>query len=356
MMAKKKILLLASRPLANDGLTKIEMDVIKSNQQYFDFEVGCCFGYDNKYGDDLKTMGIPCHVLPNKKNPFAYMVAIRTLVRNEKYNIVYIHGNSAMMFLEAIPSKMAGVQVITHCHNTKSDYPLVHYIMKPVFNMFIDRKIGCSSLASKWAYMGRRVITIPNGIETNKFVFNDVVRERVRKELQWDDKRIVGHIGRFNKQKNHVKLLGIFDEMHKMDEEMRLLLVGDGELCAEIRNEISQRHLTGCVKILPFSDKPQDYMQAMDIMVMPSLFEGLCLVAVEAQANGLPVMIDRFFPPETSATTQATILDLSCSDTNWASMGVGLIKRGRKDVVDQIREKKMDRQDMMRSIREVLQS
>lgn len=353
-MGLRKILLIASRPLANDGLTKIEMDVLRTNKDWYEFEVACCFGFDNIYGDELKKRSISCHTLPNKKSPISYMKAIYKLVRNKKYDAVYIHGNSAMMFLEAIPSKVAGTKVITHCHNTKSNYPLIHYIMKPIFNLFVDKKIGCSSLASKWAYCGKNIITIPNGIETKKFEFDETVRKEIRNELEWNDKKIIGHIGRFNRQKNHSKLIGIFSEMNKMDKNTRLLLIGDGELRSKIEKEISIKGLDKSVKILGFTDRPQDYMQAMDIMIMPSLFEGLCLVAVEAQANGLPVLIDCFFSPETSVTEQAEAIDLSLPNVDWARKGIELIDKGRIDVSDQVREKKMDQKDMMESIREVL--
>ena len=353
-MKKKRILLIASRPLANDGLTKIETDVIFACASSIDFEVGCCFGFENEVGKKLISNNIPCHNFPNKKKPFSYMYAIGKLVKKEKYDAVYIHGNSAMMFLEAMPAKLSGSKVITHCHNTKSNYPFIHYVMKPIFNIFVDKKIGCSILASKWAYCGRNIITIPNGIEIDKFSFDEKNRKKVREALGWEDKKIVGHIGRFNKQKNHSKLIGIFDEMHKLDEDMRLLLIGDGELYSDIKAEIDARKLDDCTKIIGFADRPQDYMQAMDVMIVPSLFEGLCLVAVEAQANGLPVLIDSFFSLETSVTEQAVRIDLSLSDQEWARYGIQLIERGRKNVKDQIRNKKMDQSDMLDAIEKVL--
>lgn len=353
-MEKKRILLISSRPLANDGLTKIEMDVIFAFANSIDFEVGCCFGFENDIGERLISNNIPCHKFPNKEKPFAYMSAIRKLVKKERYDAVYIHGNSAMMFLEAIPAKNAGTKVITHCHNTKSNYPFLHYMIKPVFNMFVDKKIGCSVLASKWAYCGKNIITIPNGIEIDKFAFNGEKRKKVKEALGWEDKKIVGHIGRFNKQKNHFKLVGIFDEMHKLDEDMRLLLVGDGELRDDIKAEIEARGLEKYTRIISFTNRPQDYMQAMDVMILPSLFEGLCLVAVEAQANGLPVLIDSFFSPETSVTEQATEINLFLSDLEWARYGIQLMEKGRKNVTDQIRNKKMDQRDMLEAIRKVL--
>ena len=350
----KRILLIASRPLAHDGLTKIEMDVIRAFRNLILFEVACGWGFENTYGEELKSYNVSCHKLPDKKRTFSYMLAINKLVKKKKYDAVYIHGNSAMMFLEAIPSKIAGTEVITHCHNTGSEYPLVHYLMKPVFNIFVDKKIGCSSLASRWAYCGRGIITIPNGIDIEKFKYDETIRESIRTDLGWSDKKIVGHIGRFSRQKNHSKLIGIFDEMHKMDDAVRLLLIGDGELNDIIKREISDRKLDDFVFILKYTDVTQNYMQAMDLMIVPSLFEGLCLVAVEAQANGIPVLIDTFFSPETSVTEQAKSIDLALSDAEWAKEGLDMMKKGRQNVTQQLRNKRMDQSNMMESILRVL--
>jgi len=298
-MAGKRILLIASSPLANDGITKVVMAVIKAYCGSINFEVACCLGFNNRYGAELAAKKITCHTLPQKKKPLKYMSAIRKLVKQEKYDSVYIHGNSAMMFLESIPSKIAGAQVITHCHNTRSAYPVVHYLLKPFFNLSVDKKIGCSSLASRWAYCGKNVITIPNGVELDRFTFNAGVREKTKEGLEWTDQKIVGHIGRLDKQKNHARLINIFDKMRKMDDHVRLLLVGDGVLYDEIVNAIAIRHLTDYVKIIRNSSRLQDYMQAMDVMILPSLYEGLCLVALEAQANGLPVLVNCSLSPET---------------------------------------------------------
>lgn len=350
----KRILLIASRPLANDGLTKIEMDVIKYNKGTIEFEVACGFGFDNFYGKQLHEQQIKCHSLPLKKKVFAYMRAIYKLVKAEKYDGVYIHGNSAMMFMEAIPSKIAGERVITHCHNTKSDYPLVHYIAKPFFNMAVDIKIGCSSLASKWAYSGKNIITIINGVDINRFRYDEKKRIEVRKSLGWTENKIVGHIGRFSKQKNHKKLVEIFAEMYKKDQSMRLLLIGNGDLQHEIENYIQKLGVADEVCIINYTENPQDYMSAMDIMIIPSLFEGLCLVAIEAQANGLPVLIDQFFTVETSASDLVNGLELKDDNAVWAETAIDIMKNGRHDVSKQLIKEQMDKENMLKNIQDIL--
>lgn len=351
---RKRILLIASRPLDNDGLTKIEMEIMQYNVGIIEFEVACGFGFDNSVGNTLKTNGIVCYELPNKKKVFLYMAAIQKLVKHGMFDAVYIHGNSAMMFFEALPCKMGGAKVITHCHSTRSDFPIIHHLVKPLFNMIVDEKIGCSLLASKWAYSGRNITTIVNGVDINQFRYDGKKRKEIRASLGWNMNKIVGHIGRFSKEKNHKKLLKIFSEMYKRDDKMRLLLIGDGELKEDINQQISDLGLEGVVSIICYTDCPQDYMQAMDVMVLPSLHEGLCLVAIEAQANGLPVLISSCFPNETQATNIVTRMDLSLPESLWAEKAAELMNQGRHDVVSQLYDKQMDKNDMMSKIQKIL--
>ena len=354
MEEKKHILLLASTPLANDGLTKIEMDIINYNKDTIDFDVACSFGFNNIYGEKIKRAGINCFMLSPKKNTISYINSIRNLVITQRYDTVYIHGNSAMMFFEAFPAKLGRAQVVTHCHNTKSDYPIVHYLLKPFFNLLVDKKIGCSLFASKWAYCGKNIITIANGVDIERFRFDEGVRKDIKRQLGWCNNKIVGHIGRFNYQKNHEKLINVFNKMYEQDNSCRLLLIGSGELQNQIVEQIEALHLENMVKIINYTDVPQNYMQAMDIMIMPSRYEGLCLVAIEAQENGLPVLIDSNFTPETLVTEQAEAIELDDSDNDWAIKALALINNGRKDVANQIRDRKMSYTEMMDSIQNIL--
>jgi len=142
--------------------------------------------------------------------------------------------------------------------------------------------------------------------------------------------------------------------MYKKDHSMRLLLIGDGDLKNEIENQIRNMKLENVVCIINQTEKPQDYMAAMDIMIIPSLFEGLCLVALEAQANGLPVLIDNFFTPETKASNLVKQMDLRDENTVWAETAISLLEKGRHDVSKQLIEEKMDKEDMMKSIQDIL--
>lgn len=353
-MSMKKILVIASTPFLNDGLTKIEMDVIEYIKNCIEVEVASGFGFDNVFGRKLRQLGVPCYKISDKRHFLCYMFDIFRIVKSNKYDKVYIHGNSAMMFFEALPAKAAGAVIVTHCHNTKTNYPIIHYTIKPFFNLIVDEKIGCSSAASKWAYSGNGIKTINNGIDIVKFQFDMQDRLKIRKDLEWENKKIIGHVGRFNRQKNHLKLLNVFGEMYKKDQSCRLLLIGDGELKNRINSVIRSNNMENLVKIIPFTEFPQKFMSAMDIMIIPSIYEGLCLVALEAQANGLPVLISDTQTPETVATDIAYKNKLDENDMVWASEAFRIIKQGRKNVTQQLIHKKFNYDDMLEEIKKIL--
>lgn len=356
MENKKKILMVATTPLNNDGITKIELDIIDYCHECITFELACGYDLSDKYIQKLRKLNVIFHRLSNKKKTLSYIWSLYRLVKHGKYNVVYIHGNSALMFLEAISSKFGGAKIVTHCHNTKTNYPIVHHIIKPFFNALVNLKIGCSVYAAKWAYMGKKIRVIPNGVDLMRFRYKEEKRNEIRKTLGWQDKKIVGHIGRMNKQKNHKKLLSIFNKMYNLDDSVRLLIIGDGELREDIIEQINARGLSEFIKIINSTDRPQDYMQAMDIMVLPSLFEGFCLVAVEAQANSLPVLIDNFFPPEASVSDLAFRIDLTESDDVWAKKAIEIMKLGRHDATAQVINNKAEYHVMLDKIMEALLS
>lgn len=349
-----KILILASRPLEHSGITKIEMDVIDYIDESADIIIACPFGFENEYGKILMEKNIRCIDLPSKRKVLKYMKEVYRLIRREGINKVYIHGNSAMMIFEAFPSSIAGASVVTHCHNTKTDYPIINYLAKPLFNIVVDEKIGVSKMASKWAYSGKKIITIPNGVDLKRFCVDMNVRDRIRRELKCEYNHIYGHIGAFNKQKNHVRLISIFREILEIDKDAVLLLIGDGDLKLSIQDFAKKLSIEDKVIFLEFTHNPEDYYQAMDVMIMPSLHEGLCLAALEAQACSVPVLVSDVFAEETFVTDKCQSLSLNEGDVVWANKAISMIDTERIDTSDQFLEKGMDYETMMRKIANIL--
>ena len=351
----KKILLLATTPFLNDGITKIEMDIIRYNKRKIDFTVASAFSFDNIYGKELSKNKINCYRLTSKNKVIQYMVDIYRLIKKEDYNAVYIHGNSAMMFIEALPVWLARKsRIITHCHNTSSNYPLMHKVFKPFFNQIISKKLACSKSAANWAYYGENIKVIVNGIDIEKFAYDAVKREIIRKELSWDDAFIIGHVGRFERQKNHSFLIDIFFEVQRQIPETRLLLIGSGELENKIKKQVADYELMDKVAFLGNVDCVSDYLQAMDILVLPSFFEGLCLVALEAQANGMPVLISDKMSKEIFATSCIAPLSLNAPIIEWVKHITDCKNKNRIYSQGILREKGYDLKRMMSEIQTIL--
>lgn len=329
---KKKILILATCPFNNDGLTKVMLDIYMHFKEDIHFDFATSFGYENKIGDFLMNQNVAMYNLSEKKRIIKYMCSIRRLVKSNDYDAVYIHGNSAMMFFEVFPCIFCNTEIITHCHNTSSNYKLFHYILKPFFNLFVDKKIACSSLAADWAYTGKNIFIIPNGINSGKMKFSQINREEIRKKLNLTNEVVVGHIGRFNKQKNHKKIVNIFAEFKKMNKNSKLLLIGKGELLPETNSLIEEKRIEQDTIIVEQTDCIEKYLSCMDVMIFPSIFEGLPLVALEAQANGLPTIISDKFPKEAKNLSLSKTLALDEEDKVWAKKVADLSEQGHKSM------------------------
>ena len=350
---KKKILILATCPFNNDGLTKVMLDIYMHFKEDIQFDFATSFSYENKIGDFLTKQNVAMYNLSEKKRIIKYMCSIRRLIKSNDYDAVYIHGNSAMMFFETISCVFRHTEIITHCHNTSSDYKLFHHILKPFFNLFVDKKIACSSLAADWAYTGKNIFIIPNGINSSKMKFSQTYREEIRKKLNLTNEVIVGHIGRFNKQKNHKKLVDIFAEFNKINKNSKLLLIGKGELLPEINNVIEEKNLKNDTIIIEETDCVEKYLSCMDVMVLPSLFEGLGIVALEAQANGLPLIISDRFPDEAKKLPFVTTISLDENSKLWARMINNLWHRKHINVSDD-ELYTMDLKKMMTEIEKII--
>lgn len=347
------ILLIATTPLTKDGLTKIEMDVIRYNKD-FQWTVACSDGFDNEFGRYFKSQDVRCINLPSKRKVVRYVKSIRNLIKTGNYDCVYIHGNSAMMLLQVLPSKLGGAKrIITHCHNTKSDFPLMQYLAKPMFNSLVDVKLACSDSAAKWAYFGKNIKVVVNGIEPDKFNFNSNVREDVRESLKWKENYVIGHVGRFNKQKNHKRLIDIFAKCYQRDRTCRLLLIGEGELKDDIEKYVKLKDLSKIVFFAGTTNHIERYYNAMDAFLMPSIFEGFCIVAVEAQANGLHVVMSDCVPPEAYLAKKTISLSLNQTDDVWAE-AVLEGKNKDRNVCNYVKGTELDKDVMMEDIRRIL--
>ena len=280
------------------------------------------------YDEEIRAMGGRVFVSPGlspAKYP-AYMRYVGGLLReNPDIRVLHAH-NEAMGFYALRAAQRAGLPVrIAHAHNTRiiRDYkwPL-KMVCKALLPLSATQLCACGTDSGvyffgreRWAKRGR---IIHNAIDVARFCYQEDVRARLRREYGLGDAPVIGHVGRMNVQKNHRRLLAIFAACVQRMPDARLALIGVGELEKEIRALAQRLGVAQRVLFLGLRGDVNDWMQAMDVFLMPSLFEGLPVVGVEAQAAGLPCVFSDAVTQEIVLLPESCRVPLSAPDSQWA--------------------------------------
>lgn len=266
--------------------------------------------------------------------------------QHPEYRIVHGHlPNAGAFYLSA--AKSAGVPFrILHSHNSAG----ADSALKQARNSLLNHRavkcaniyFACSQKAADYLYgvnPDREVVLVRNAIHTQKYAYRKAARTQMRRQLGVEDRFVVGHVGRFCRQKNHLFLLEVFQQVAKQVENATLLLVGDGELREETERRARELGVESQVIFAGVQDKVQYFLQAMDIFALPSFFEGLPLVGLEAQASGLPCIFSDEITREAQVTGHVAFLPLASGAEAW-SEEICLFKNGyqRVDCTPQLRE------------------
>lgn len=253
-----------------------------------------------------------------RKNQIAYYKELKAIIKSHQFDIIHAHGNSATLAVEMSAAKKCGVKVrIAHSHNTTCVHKVFDRLLRHRFYKTYTHGIGCGEEAGKWLFGKHPHVVIKNGIDLNRFAFDKEKGAAVRKQLDIDDKKVIGHIGRFTDQKNHSYVLDVFKLYHEKDPDSVLLLVGDGPLEESIKNRAEEMGIADHVIFYGTTTDTPAFYSAMDYFIFPSKFEGVPLTLIEAQANGLPCLISNRISKEVIQTELITVLELN--DVNeWA--------------------------------------
>ena len=277
------------------------------------------------FEDEIHQMGGKIYQCPRYtgKNHFSYCKWWNNFFEEHpEYHVIHGHVRStAAIYLKI--AKNHGLVTIAHSHSTSNGSGIAA-IVKDVMQLPIryqaDYLFACSDKAGKWLF-GEKALTrsnyrmIPNGIDLKRFAFCEEKRQQMRQELGIaEDTFVLGHIGRITIPKNHQFLVELFAEYHKESPNSKLLLVGDGELFETVQRQCTQRGISDAVIMVGSKTNTEDYYQAMDVFVFPSLWEGLGIVAIEAQANGLTCLVSENVPKEAILTENTKALSLQSKD------------------------------------------
>lgn len=296
---------------------------IDRNKIQFDFIV--CEGSKLPYKDEIEKLGGKIYIVPHYKHIIKYIKSVREILKKNNYKIVHAEMNSMSVFPLYCAYKENVKVRIAHSHSTANKKEWKRDILKNILKLFskiyATEYFACSEHAGKWLF-GKKVVQdnelfiMNNAIENERFNYDEQVRNRIRKELNIESKYVIGHIGRFVTQKNHEFLIEIFEQIHKRNHNTILILMGDGKLEEIIKEKVKQKRLEKVVLFLGIKSNVQDYMQAMDILVFPSLYEGLGMVTIEAQINELFVVCSTNVPIEAEISNKIRFLSLK-KDEEW---------------------------------------
>ncbi|MGL5260450.1 MAG: glycosyltransferase family 1 protein [Lachnospiraceae bacterium] len=310
--------------LAPGGMGSFLMNVYKKidrNKVQFDFIV--MGEKEVNYHKEAEELGAKIYkITPLSTNPLKYFMEIKNIIKNNSYEVVFRHTDIATVAIDLLAAKLGGAKErIPHSHSTDAKHVTIHKMMRPFLVALSTKRYACSKPAGKWMFKKASYTLVKNGIDLSKYSFDIEKREIMRKELQIEDKFVIGHVGNFVKAKNHGFILEIVSEIAKIKgkENMTLLLVGDGELRETIEEKIKALELEECVQLLGIRENVADLLQAMDCYLFPSVYEGLPVALVEAQAIGLPCFISDTIAKEIKMTEYLYIKDLDMGAKNWAN-------------------------------------
>lgn len=299
------------------------------NHDKIQFDFICDNDSTNIPYEEIEKLGGRVILIPPYQKVLKYQKVLIKLFKENNYKIVHSHINTLSVFpLRA--AKKAGVKVrIAHSHSTtnKKEWKkdLLKQLLRPFSKVYATNYMCCSELAGRWlfgdkAYDEGKVYLLNNAIDLDKFKYDESLRKKKRKELGIKNSTLViGHIGRFVAQKNHDFLIDIFNEIHKQNADSILLLAGQGPLVDNIKIKVKELELEDNVKFLGQRKDANELYQAFDIFILPSLYEGLPVVGVEAQAVGLLCYLSDDMTNETKVLDTTKFMSLKDSANEWAS-------------------------------------
>lgn len=309
----------------------------------------------SKLDEEIKRLGGNIYYIPNITNLPKYIFALTKLLKENNYKIMHSHMTSLSIF-PLFAGWLAGVKNrFCHAHSTTHKTEKVRIFknfLKKFCTIFSTKNIACSSYSAKWMY-GRRAdnaIVLRNAIDTKRFTQNLDERKKIRKK--WGaDSLVIGHIGRFEYQKNHEFLLDIMSKIVEDRPDALLVLVGQGSLENAIINKISKLGLTKNVIIEPEINNVEMYYNGFDFFVLPSRYEGLPLVGVEAQAMNIPCVFSEEVTKEADITDNNLFLPLN-DPKEWADAILQNINMQKESGI-RVSEKGYDIRDAVKTLEEL---
>lgn len=286
------------------------------------------------------------------KDPKGYTAFLKN-VFSKGYDVVHFHLSSiADLRLFKFAKKGGAKRIIVHSHNSFTDVPSklrrivfgnLHKILRVLANRYSDYKCACSPDAANWMFgktKGKTAIIMNNAVDIEKFAYSENHRNNLRESLGITTKYVIGHIGRFSVQKNQNFLVDTFKMLCEKRDDCTLLMIGNGELINSVRQHVKDLQMADKTVFVDFQEDIYRYYSTMDLFVMPSLFEGLPITLVEAQANSLSSLVSDAVTKTSDLTGSVEFKSLSDGPEKWAErIDAKLENCERNDYSEKIEQK-----------------
>jgi glycosyltransferase involved in cell wall biosynthesis len=345
-----RVLEVFREPMANGGQESFLMNMYRNiDRSKVQLDFLTPFTVDNPaLQAEIESMGGKVY---SYNHPFGvdnnavFKQSVQDFLKKHSYSIVHFHSGSTYALMEG--SKLAhdaGVKnIVVHSHCGGFDnlkYRIIKTISIPYLMKYPTQYLACSDLAAKWKFPKKiirdhKYTVIKNAVDTGRFHLDADAGKKLRQSLQIDENAlVVGHVGRFSQQKNHDFLIDVFAQVKKKRPDAVLLMAGSGELEEQIKEKVQNLQLQD-VHFLGLRKDIPELMNAMDVFVLPSFFEGLPVVGVEAQATGLPVVTSTLVARELPIESLSAYLPLE-NPEHWADVIIEKAQTERKDTAAQI--------------------
>lgn len=307
--------------------------------------------YSICYEDEILASGSKIFkVVSRHKNPLLhYWQWFNILLQNKGvYDVIVLNTNSLEYVFPLVLGKVFGIPVrVIHSHNSgfENKQGLARRLLvgmnKKLLAWSANLRFACSKFAGQWMFKDNPYHVIYNAIDIHKYDADLIVREETRNALGLRTELALLHVGRFSYQKNHSFLLDIFKEVHRIQPDSVLLLVGDtteeSEFLTEVKRKIKAYGLEHVVRLLGRRDDVNKIMQVADVLVMPSFFEGLTVVGIEAQASDLPLLLSDTVTKELGLLPSTHFISLEAGPTAWAEAIVNSKQHNRRSRYEELK-------------------
>ena len=294
------------------------------------------------YGEEIRALGGRIFVSPGFMSYKKYAAYMADLFREHpEYKIIHTHNGSLMLYALRSAQK-CGIPIrIAHAHATAVPVGLkneIKKLMRPMIKYVATDYWGCSEAAGKFYFSEKRWNKnhqlIHNAINVDDFLFDPQKRSELRSQYGLGDKLVIGHVGRLAPQKNQKKLLEAFAQLHRMNTDAHLVIIGTGELDAKLKAYAKELGVDSAVTFTGVLSNVNEWYSAFDVFVMTSLYEGLPVVAIEAQAADLPCVLCDTITPEVQITDRVRFLGLKDSAEAWAQAILDCAAKTRESRAD----------------------